>query len=95
MVFFDRAASKGKSGQYFYYYKCKQSKHNNISVKIAHNQFDAVLELSLPARSVKKIRKNSNQEIEKELKNKSKTMAEKNRSLQKKRNYCMQWKKNG
>jgi site-specific DNA recombinase len=33
------AASRGKSGKYFYYYKCcKTSKHNNISAVNAHEQ---------------------------------------------------------
>ncbi len=49
------AASRGKSGQYFYYYKCRFSKHNNISAKKAHIQFDTALELmSLQKKSVKK-----------------------------------------
>ncbi|WP_090656424.1 zinc ribbon domain-containing protein [Parafilimonas terrae] len=33
------ASSRGKSGKYFYYYKCRHSKHNNISAIKAHNQF--------------------------------------------------------
>lgn len=33
------APSRGKSGKYFYYYKCKHSKHNNISAVKAHDQF--------------------------------------------------------
>ena len=76
------AASRGKSGQYFYYYKCRFSKHNNISAKKAHIQFDTALELmSLPKKSVKKIRDRANQEIEKEVENNSKGLANKKAEL--------------
>ncbi len=34
------ARSRGKSGKYFYYYKCRFLKHNNISAIIAHDQFN-------------------------------------------------------
>ena len=76
------AASRGKSGQYFYYYKCRFSKHNNISAKKAHIQFDTALELmSLPKKSVKKIRDRANQEIEKEVENNRKGLANKKAEL--------------
>jgi len=78
------APSRGKSGQYFYYYKCRLSKHNNISAKKAHDQFDIALELmSLPVRSVKKIRDSANKEIERELENNRKAVTEKKSELAK------------
>jgi site-specific DNA recombinase len=43
------APSRGNSGKYFYYYKCRQSKHNNSSVIKANAQLMAALGLiSLP-----------------------------------------------
>ena len=39
------APSRGKSGKYFYYYKCKHSGHNNISAVKAHEQFLGACEL--------------------------------------------------
>uniref|UniRef100_UPI00227B3964 recombinase family protein n=2 Tax=Flavobacteriaceae TaxID=49546 RepID=UPI00227B3964 len=32
------APSRGRAGTYYYYYKCRHSKHNNISAKKAHEQ---------------------------------------------------------
>lgn len=73
------APSRGKSGQYFYYYKCRFSKHNNISAKKAHEQFDKALELmSLSAAKVKTIRADAMGEIEKELKKTEKYLRRKN-----------------
>ncbi len=80
------APSRGKSGQYFYYYKCRFSKHNNISAKKAHMQFDTALELmSLPARSIQIIKDSSKKEIEKELEHNRKVIAEKKLELTKER----------
>jgi site-specific DNA recombinase len=39
------AASRGKSGNYFYYYKCKHSRHLNLSAVKAHDQFLAACDL--------------------------------------------------
>ncbi len=83
--FLTGAPSRGKSGQYFYYYKCRFSKHNNISAKKAHMQFDTALELmSLPVRLVKKIKDGAALQIEKELENNKKGLAEKQLELRKK-----------
>jgi site-specific DNA recombinase len=63
------APSRGKSGRYFYYYKCKHSKHNNISAIKAHEQFLKVCELmSIPERKIKEIRNGCYSSIEDEMK---------------------------
>lgn len=80
--FLTGAPSRGKSGKYFYYYKCRFSKHNNISAKKAHTQFDVALEfMSLPTRSVKKIRDGATGEIEKEVENNKKRQEQKKLEL--------------
>ena len=51
------APSRGKSGKYFYYYKCKHSKHNNISAIKAHEQFLNACDLmSISETNIKGIR---------------------------------------
>jgi len=43
------APSRGNSGNTFIYYKCKHSKHNNISAIKAHEQFlNACNHMSIP-----------------------------------------------
>ena len=77
------APSRGKSGKYFYYYKCKHSKHNNISAMKSHNQFLEVCELmSLPAPKIKRIRTESRNSVDKEMENNRKKAIEKKRQLQ-------------
>ena len=51
------AASRGKGGKYFHYYKCsKTSKHNNISAQKAHEQLRAALDyMSLTPQMVKSL----------------------------------------
>lgn len=72
------AASKGKSGRYFYYYKCRFSKHNNISAINAHKQMSQICELmSLPISKVEKIRNTATQEIEKAMESSKKILLEK------------------
>lgn len=77
------APSRGKSGKYFYYYKCKHSKHNNISAIRAHNQFLEICKLmSLPETKIKKIRTTSKESIDKEMENNRKKAIEKKTQLQ-------------
>ena len=77
------APSRGKSGKYFYYYKCKHSKHNNISAVKSHNQFLEVCELmSLPVPKIKRIRTESRNSVDKEMENNHKKAIEKKRQLQ-------------
>ncbi|MEC3880201.1 recombinase family protein [Parapedobacter sp. 10938] len=77
------APSRGKSGKYFYYYKCRHSKHNNISAIKAHKQFlDACELMSLPISKVKKIRIASRASIDKEMENNRKKAIGKNKILQ-------------
>ena len=63
------AASRGKSGKYFYYYKCQNSKHNNFSAIKAHKQFlDACNLMSLPQKWLTEIKKECTDTIDLELK---------------------------
>lgn len=63
------APSRGKSGKYFNYYKCKTSKHNNISALKAHNQLAEIFELmSLPQNIISDIKKSSVTKMEENLK---------------------------
>jgi site-specific DNA recombinase len=62
------APSKGKSGKYFYYYKCRFPKHNNISAIKAHDQFlNACGLMSLASNKIKQVREGCEQAIQKEL----------------------------
>jgi len=77
------APSRGKGGKYFYYYKCRSSKHNNISAIKAHKQFQTICELmSLPEGSVKEIRNGCNVAIETEMKSNKNKLAEKKQELE-------------
>tara|TARA_R110002033_G_scaffold46226_5_gene90731 strand:+ start:1586 stop:3109 length:1524 start_codon:yes stop_codon:yes gene_type:complete len=77
------APSRGKSGKYFYYYKCKHSKHNNISAIKAHEQFLNVCDLmSVPERQIKEIRDGSYSSIEQEVKANKKKVADKKHELE-------------
>jgi len=76
------APSKGKTGKYWYYYKCKHNGHNNISVVKAQKQLGEILELlSLPESTVKKIRTNSEQEFDQQLKNRKLVLADLEKEL--------------
>ena len=78
------APSRGKSGKYFYYYKCKYSKHNNISAIKAHDQFLEACELmSLPTAKVKKISTETKNSLEVELESNRKKVIEKKSQLHK------------
>jgi hypothetical protein len=63
------APSKGKTGQIFYYYKCKHSKHLNLSAKKAHIQLNEILELmSFSEDRIANIRKKCKNSIDIKLK---------------------------
>ncbi|MFC5683183.1 recombinase family protein [Flavobacterium sp. MAHUQ-51] len=63
------APSRSKSGKYFHYYKCKFSKHNNISAIKAHKQLLEIWELmSLPKNRLLEIKQSTNKAIEENLK---------------------------
>lgn len=77
------APSRGKSGKYFYYYKCKHSKHNNISAIKAHEQFlNACNLMSIPEKNIKEIRNGCYASIEEEMKTNRKKAVEKKRELE-------------
>ena len=77
------APSRGKSGKYFYYYKCRFSKHNNISAIKAHDQFMGVCELmSLTGSKVKEIRNGCKSAIQIEMEGNKKKIKEKSQQLE-------------
>lgn len=77
------APSRGKSGKYFYYYKCKHSRHNNISAVKAHEQFLNACDLmSVSEKHIKDIRDGSYASIEKEVKTNKKKAVEKRHELE-------------
>lgn len=54
------APSRNRRGNYFFYYKCQDSAHNNISAIKAHQQLKEMLtDLSLPQRMIHAIREKS------------------------------------
>lgn len=72
------AASRGKSGKYFYYYKCKVPKHNNISAIKAHNQFLSVCELmSLPENMLLEVKTKCKNTLEDHIKSNKQKIIEK------------------
>ncbi len=76
------APSRGKSGKYFYYYKCRHSRHNNISAIKAHNQFLQICELmSLSSVQLNKIKSETSKTLEIELSNNRKKVVEKQNQL--------------
>jgi len=77
------APSRGKSGKYFYYYKCKHSRHNNISAVKAHEQFLNACDLmSVSEKQIKDIRDGSYASIEQEVKTNKKKAVEKRHELE-------------
>lgn len=77
------AASRGKSGKYFYYYKCKFTGHNNISAKKAHEQLLAALSLmSLSAARLKSVMNSCQQTIDKQRQSNLLLVAEKKKLLE-------------
>ncbi len=77
------APSRGKSGKYFYYYKCKHSKHNNISAVNSHRQLSGAIGLmSLPEHLVTEIRQRSRFDIECKMKENSQKAEKKKEVLE-------------
>ncbi|WP_278020835.1 recombinase family protein [Flavobacterium ginsengisoli] len=62
------APSRGKSGKYFYYYKCKFPRHNNLSAVKIHDQLLSVLEvITFPESMINQIIKGCRIKVTKEL----------------------------
>jgi DNA invertase Pin-like site-specific DNA recombinase len=77
------AASTGRHGGRFYYYKCATSGHNTINVKRAHAQFQEVLKyMSLPERLVSAIRDHSEEQLEQRLKENTSMLRNKRNELE-------------
>jgi len=79
------APSRGKSGKYWYYYKCNvTSRHNNFSAIQAHRQLLEVFRLmSLTSKMVKSIVMKSEHVLETRMKDKEKQIAQKRTELDK------------
>ncbi|WP_367867115.1 recombinase family protein [Pedobacter sp. WC2423] len=77
------APSRGKLGNYFYYYKCRFSGHNNISAIKSHDQLLGAWELmSLSKNQIKEIRVGSQKSIEHEIAVNAKTVNSKKQLLE-------------
>ncbi len=77
------AASRGKAGKYFYYYKCRFPKHNNISAIKAHDQLLGAFELmSLSERRIKEVKSGAEKAIETEMKENRKRLKDKKSLLE-------------
>lgn len=76
------AASRGKSGARFYYYKCYHGRHNNISAQKAHKQLDRMLELmSLPETMIRDIKMVSEKQLEDRYRDNKTLLTEKQKEL--------------
>lgn len=76
------APSRGKMGKYYYYYKCNETKHLNLSAIKAHSQLLQIFELmSLPAKAMKVIRDNSEKIFEQKMKDDKQLLEEKEKEL--------------
>lgn len=68
---------------YFYYYKCRESRHLNLSAKKAHEQLESILELmSLSKNEIKFIHSNTQRIFEKRLGYAKIALVDKKRELQ-------------
>jgi site-specific DNA recombinase len=79
------APSRGKSGKYWYYYKCNvTSRHNNVSAVQAHKQLLEVFRLmSLTPKMVKSIIMKSDHVLETRIKDKENQIAKRQTELSK------------
>ena len=77
------AASKGRWGNYFYYYKCKHSKHLNVSAKKSHIQLLDALELmSLGKFELNSLKDDCKKSLSIECETNKKKVAEKRKELE-------------
>jgi site-specific DNA recombinase len=76
------APSRSKSGKYFYYYKCRCPKHNNISALKAHTQLLNALQLmSISDKMLLEIKNGCSAAIDKEIKSNSEKLILKKEEL--------------
>ena len=76
------APSRGKSGKYFYYYKCRFPKHNNISAIKAHAQLSNTLQLmSISDKMLMDIKNGCTVAVDKEIKSNSEKLILKKEEL--------------
>ena len=76
------APSRGKMGKYYYYYKCNNTTHMNLSAIKAHQKLEQVLDLmSLPNSYIQAIRDESQAAIDLRIKNDKALLSEKRKEL--------------
>ncbi|WP_432327692.1 recombinase family protein [Mucilaginibacter sp. P25] len=76
------APSKGKAGTWYYYYKCKHSRHNNISATKAHEQLLQVCQLmSLSIQQVQAIKNKAEASLNEKFKENQAIAKEKKEEL--------------
>jgi len=76
------AASRGRHGGLFFYYKCNHGRHNNISARKAHDQMNRIMELmSLPKSMVIEIKEESERQFEERCRNNKLIIEEKKTAL--------------
>ncbi|MBC9794956.1 recombinase family protein [Sinomicrobium weinanense] len=77
------AASRGKSGRYYYYYKCASPGHNNISAIKAYHQFLGICEfMSLTKRKIQQIKEKCHLRMESLIKRNRKVVKTKKQQLE-------------
>lgn len=77
------APSRNRTGNYYYYYKCKSPQHNNISVIKAHEKLDEALKyMSLSARLMDAVKNKCDEEFEEQNKTNKKLLIKKSNELQ-------------
>ena len=77
------APSRGRWGNYYYYYKCKFPHHNNISAIHAHKKLDDALHyMSLPDRLVQAIKIKCDQQFNERSKENRKVLSKKVNELE-------------
>ncbi len=78
------APSRNNVGKHFYYYKCQESRHNNISVIKSHNQLmEAFQYMSLTKEQIENLTDKCERTLEDKMKDSSKMLSQKKRELEK------------
>ncbi|SCW48948.1 recombinase family protein [Mucilaginibacter sp. NFR10] len=77
------APSRGKAGNWYYYYKCKHSRHNNISALKAHDQLLQICQLmSLSSNQIDQVKKTAENSLKEKFKENQVLVAEKKAEIE-------------